>query len=182
MSDHPHAPQANDPATEDTVTDARPLIDDPAVRQPSDTDGPTIVVGVDADPASLGAVRCAADLAVRTKAWLVVVHVSDLRDTPVDPEGPHWEDTVSAAHRQLADTVRAALRHHPGGWSFELHRGDPAGALSGVARDRHVLLIVLGHHGGHLTNALKHLVDGSTGASLLARQSIPVVLVPAAQA
>jgi nucleotide-binding universal stress UspA family protein len=56
------------------------------------TQGWPLVVGFDRDAVSRAALTVAADLAGRLAARLVVVHVVDLDDYPIDPEAADWEE------------------------------------------------------------------------------------------
>lgn len=141
-------------------------------------DGPVLVVGFDRDPASRTALHTARDLALRCQAWLLVVHVEDLRDRPVDPEGPDWEAAGASMLAEEASAVHAVLHDHPLGWSYEVRHGSPADALAEAAADTAALMVVVGHHGVGLTETLHRLVDRSTGRSLLRAGTSPVLLVP----
>ncbi|MBM7790361.1 universal stress protein [Tenggerimyces flavus] len=58
----------------------------PAQRQP------VLVVGYDRHPAAQRALRAAADLAVLLQAHVVVVHVVDAEDYPIDSDAADWEE------------------------------------------------------------------------------------------
>ena len=70
-------------------------------------DGVTaLLVGHDVHAASREAVRFTADLAARLGAYLHVVHVVDLADTPIDADSAEWDDEARAAMQALHDDAR----------------------------------------------------------------------------
>lgn len=139
---------------------------------------PLLIVGIDRDPVSVAALGVARDLCLRLSAWLLVVHVEDLRDRPVDPEGPDWEAEGAAVRSQETAAVHRLMHDHPLGWSYEVRHGSPAQALAQAAQDASALMVVVGHHAGGVAEALHRLVDGSTGQGLLRAGACPVLLVP----
>lgn len=148
---------------------------------------PFLVVGVDRDPASAVALQVARDLAGRLGAWISVVHVLDLRDTPVDLEGPDWEAGTRSALAEHAATVRGWMRGYPGGWSYEVAHGHPATALARSATASaggtdDALMIVLGHHASGPAAAVHHLLAGSTAHGLVRIAPCPVLLAPVPEA
>jgi nucleotide-binding universal stress UspA family protein len=127
-----------------------------------------LVVGVDASPESLAAVEWAMRLAGDLRRPVLAVHAVGLL------EGQHLRP-----HPDVAATV-AAARALNGRYSdvevetmFEV--GAPAEIITRIADDRNAVLIVVGSRGlGQATQFL-----GSTSEAVLARATIPVLIVPA---
>jgi nucleotide-binding universal stress UspA family protein len=135
-----------------------------------------LVVGHDTHPASRAAVRLTADLAARLGAYLHVVHVVDLADTPIDADSAEWEEgareTLVALHadaRELLDGLDVA-------WSYHACHGDPAELLARVAEEYEVLFVSVGETGRNLTRRL--MEGGAVSRRLLKRHAIPVLIVP----
>lgn len=150
------------------------LVDTAGDAQPSTC----IVVGVDRDPAGQAALATAVDLAGRLRARVVAVHVVTLGDSPVDPDGPGWEDGLRAALAEEQQQVERALADHPGGWSYSAWHGDPADVLTRVAEQQRALMVVVGRHGTGISDVLHRLVDGSVSSRLVRGCGRPVLVVP----
>jgi nucleotide-binding universal stress UspA family protein len=137
---------------------------------------PQLVVGYDQHPASHQAVLVAAALAQILGATLLLVHVIDLADYPIDPEAATWEsglaDTLLAERRQ-AETLLASTGI---GWSYRIVQDNPVHALAEVAHEVDALFIVVGASGRGLAQRLLH---GSVPQALFRRQRKPVLVVPA---
>jgi nucleotide-binding universal stress UspA family protein len=138
---------------------------------------PQLVVGYDQHPASHQAVLVAAALAQVLGATLLLVHVIDLADYPIDPEAANWEtasaDTLLAERRQ-AETLLAGTGIE---WSYRIAQDDPAHALAEAAHEVDALFIVIGANGRGLAQRLLH---SSVPQALLRMQHKPVLVVPAA--
>src|SRR5450432_2178918 len=103
-----------------------------------------VLVGFDRHPASHRAVLVAAELDRALGASLLVLHVIDLADYPVDPEAANWDSAVAdtlAAERQHAERL---LSGTPIPWMYRTARDDPAHALARIAHDMDALFIVVG--------------------------------------
>ena len=131
-------------------------------------DGTCLVVGVDASPESLAAVEWSLRLAAKLRRRVIAVHAVGLL------EGQHVRP-----HPDVAATV-AAARTLDGGYSdvdvetvFE--DGAPAEIITRIAEDQHAVMIVVGSRG---LGQAAHLL-GSTSEAVLARATIPVLIVPA---
>jgi nucleotide-binding universal stress UspA family protein len=133
-------------------------------------------VGYDQHPASHQAVLAAAALAQVIGATLLLVHVIDLADYPIDPEAATWEtasaDTLLAERRQAGSLLAGTSTE----WSYRIVHGDPAHALAEVAHEVDALFIVVGASGRGLAQRLRH---GSVPQALLRKQRKPVLVVPA---
>lgn len=135
-----------------------------------------LLVGHDMQPASRAAVRFTADLAARLGAYLHVVHVVDLADTPIDADSAEWDDRARAALEVLHDDARKLLAGFDIGWTYHACHGDPAELLARVADEHGVLFVAVGATGRNLTRRL--MEGGSVSRRLLRRHTIPVLVVP----
>jgi nucleotide-binding universal stress UspA family protein len=131
-------------------------------------DDSCLVVGVDASPESLAAVEWALRLAEDLRRRVVAVHAVGL-----------LEGQGLRPHPDVAATVTAARALNPGYSELEVNTifeaGAPAEILTRVAEDEHAVLIVVGSRGlGRATHLL-----GSTSEAVLARATVPVLIVPA---
>lgn len=123
-----------------------------------------VIVGVDGSPAAFGAVRWAADEAVRLGQPLRIVHALAVH-------GPYEE--VTDEHG-LAAEAATEIRH----WRPGLHlttgtwHGEPARVL--VEQSRGASLVVVGSRG---TGGFRSLLIGSVGAHLAAHAHCPVLVV-----
>jgi len=137
---------------------------------------PQLVVGYDQHPASHQAVLVATALAQILGATLLLVHVIDLADYPIDPEAATWEtasvDTLLAERRQAEKLLSGSGIE----WSYRIVQDDPAHALAQLAHEVDALFIVVGASGRGLAQRLLH---GSVPQALLRRQRKPVLVVPA---
>jgi nucleotide-binding universal stress UspA family protein len=131
-------------------------------------DGSCLVVGVDASPESLAAVEWALRLAEDLRRRVVAVHAVGL-----------LEGQGLRPHPDVEATVIAARALNPGFSELEVETifedGAPAEIITRVAEDEHAVLIVVGSRGlGRATHLL-----GSTSEAVLARATVPVLIVPA---
>jgi nucleotide-binding universal stress UspA family protein len=147
-------------------------------REPHLDPDVTLVVGFAHDDVSRTALTVAANLAGRLAARLVVVHVVDLDDYPIDPEAADWEEQAQRTLREERRTVQQALVGHRFGWSYEAHSGHPVEALIAVAEAQDALLIVVGHHGSSISDGLRRLLEGSVSRRLVRVAARPVLVVP----
>ncbi|WP_158578597.1 universal stress protein [Spongiactinospora rosea] len=135
-----------------------------------------LVVGYDRHPAARTALETAADLALPLSARLLVAHVLDLDDYPLDPDAADWEEAAGqavAAERAQAETQLAG---HPLPWTFQVEHGEPAPRLLDLAARHDALMIVIGA-ARHELGA--HLLTGSVARHLAQHADRPVLLVPA---
>ena len=137
-----------------------------------------IVVGVDGSEESRKAVALAASLSRSLHATLVVAHVMSYpgaHDPPpvVSAEYSWW----FSSHRDWAETLvrEAVLREARPGLSIETRvlTGDPAHALSRLALEERVSLVVVGHRGRGLA---ERLLIGSVADRLLQMCDRPVLV------
>jgi nucleotide-binding universal stress UspA family protein len=134
------------------------------------------LVGIDFSAGSRRALAEARALARRSGAALTLAHVrpfSDIRAAVVEERG----ELVRAGGRSLSREI-AAHYARPGreadGDRTLLLRGAPDLALSREARRGYALLVV----GGCGHNAVSSVFLGSTAQRVLARSTIPVLVVP----
>ncbi len=140
-------------------------------------DGATqLLVGHDVQPASRAAVRFTAELAARLGAYLHVVHVVDLADTPIDADSAEWDEKSRKALQLLHEDARSLLDGLDIGWTYHACHGDPAELLARVAEEHGVLLVAVGATGRNLTRRL--MEGGSVSRRLLRRHTLPVLVVP----
>jgi nucleotide-binding universal stress UspA family protein len=141
-----------------------------------------MVVGFDGDIASRSALSVAADLALRIQAHLHVVHVINLRDFPIDPDRPDWEEQAQVTVRDHEAMAAVQLSGWPGQWTYHNERGDAGRGLSAVADQHDALMIVVGTHGEGFAIALQRLLAGGSVAQALVRhQARPILVVPVPQ-
>jgi nucleotide-binding universal stress UspA family protein len=127
-----------------------------------------LVVGVDASAESLAAVEWALRLAEDLRRRVVAVHAVGL-----------LEGQRLRPHPDVAATVGAARALNAGYADVEVETvfedGTPAEIITRIAEDQHAVMIVVGSRGlGRATHLL-----GSTSEAVLARATIPVLIVPA---
>lgn len=135
-----------------------------------------LLVGYDRHPASHHAVIVAADLAHALGASLLVLHVIDLEDYPIDPDAADYEVAAARTVAQERQHAEGLLSQATVEWTYETARDDPAHALAKVAHDNDVLMIVVGASGRGLARRLLH---GSVPQALTHKQRKPVLVVPA---
>ncbi len=160
-----------------------PACDPSIVALPADPLGTVhVVVGWNGDPASVAALRFAADLARRLHACLDVIHIEDLEDTPVDADADDWEEQIDARLDDLARTAKAELLAGvPAGWTYHVARGEkPARLLLRVATDVNAYAIVLGSPHGGIVGVLDELFGSRVARGVLAHNHrLPLIFVPA---
>jgi nucleotide-binding universal stress UspA family protein len=136
----------------------------------------SLLVGHDEQPASRAAVRVAADLAVRLGAYLHVVHVVDLSDTPIDADSADWEQGAAKALVALHEDARKLLSGFDIGWTYHACHGDPAELLARVAEEHGALFVAVGTTSRGLVRRL--MEGGSVSRRLMRRHDFPVLVVP----
>jgi len=135
----------------------------------------TYIVGHDGSPNADEALRVATTLGQADADAIVIVFVRHDQSTLAA------STQATAIHHQaldeIADTITSALARtladHPGEWSFEQRRGDPATELIAAAHAHRADTIIVGHQ-GHTT--LHDLVIGSAARDLLAHSPVAVIL------
>ncbi|MEU7899119.1 universal stress protein [Nonomuraea sp. NPDC049152] len=150
----------------------------PQLDLPGPAPGPAetlLVVGYDRHPAGRAALVTAADLAVRLEASLLVVHVVDLADHPIDPDAADWDTRAQAAAAAERDEVGVVLADHPLPWTSLTRRGDPARQLLDLAGQHHAMMIVVG---AARTGLSAHLLTGSVVKHLTRHIDRPILIVP----
>lgn len=136
---------------------------------------PLLVVGYDRHPAAQSALATAAELAGRLQARLLVLHVVDLEDYPIDPDAADWETHSKRAVAAERASAEALLAGHRLPWSFQVEHGDAAQQLLELAARQDALMIVIGaarHEWG------VNLLTGSVAKNLTRHADRPVLLVP----
>jgi nucleotide-binding universal stress UspA family protein len=136
---------------------------------------PLLVVGYDRHPAAQSALRTAAELADRLRARLLVLHVVDLEDYPIDPDAADWEACAERAVSAERASAEALLAGHRLPWSFQVDRGEPGQRVLELAARHDALMIVIGV-ARHEWAA--HLLTGSVAKQLTRHTDRPVLLVP----
>ena len=141
---------------------------------------PRYLVAIDFSPNSRRALLEARAFARRSEATLTLVHVrpsSDVRAAVSEERG----DLVRAGGRVLVSELAALYGERLGSWASEadgertlLLRGSPEVALTREAA-RGYSLLVMGRRG---RNPVSALLLGSTAERVLARATIPVMIVP----
>ena len=138
------------------------------------------LVGIDFSAGSRRALTEARALARRSGATLTLAHVrpfSDIRAAVVEERG----ELVRAGGPSLSREIAAHYARRLAAWAHEadgdrtlLLRGAPDLALTREARRGYALLVV----GGRGRNAVSSVFLGSTAQRVLARSTIPVLVVP----
>ncbi len=140
--------------------------------------GGRIVVGVDGSPASVAALRWAADLAQLRAAEIVVVWAWHVAFASIAPYAPVWRRPASETERQraqagLAQTVRTALGPAPDvKVTAALVCGPPARVLIDRCADADLLVL-----GGHHADSPRAQTVGPIARACLRRAPCPVVIV-----
>ncbi|MEK6462715.1 MULTISPECIES: universal stress protein [Pseudonocardia] len=141
----------------------------------------TVVVGYGRGEAGDRAVTTAADLAVRLSTELLVVHVVDAGDYPVDPDSASFEaeaqDALGVAHDHVA-ALMGGLADGPE-WKQRTERGDPVTVLAELAESCSASMIVVGSRGGGPGGLLSRVLEPSVSHGLIRHQTRPVLVVPA---
>jgi nucleotide-binding universal stress UspA family protein len=123
-----------------------------------------VIVGVDGSPAGFGAVRWAADEAVRLGRPLRIIHALELHgpyEEIVDEHGLAIDAATEIRHLQPSLHVTTASWY-----------GEPARVL--VEQSQHASLVVVGSRG---TGGFHSLLVGSVGTHLAAHAHCPVLVV-----
>jgi len=137
----------------------------------------TILVAVDASPASARAVECARKLAKLTDATVLLVHaypkVADYLGEPnlTNTIAKHLERA-----NELVEPLAESLKADGIVTITEVLEGPPADAILRVAEARNVDLIVMGARG---LGSLGSLLLGSVSQKVLAHATCPVMIVRA---
>lgn len=140
---------------------------------------PWLVVGVDARPTSVGALRTAMDLAGRLGAEIAVVHAIDLRDFPVDPDSDDWGLEAQRNIQAQEELVRSVMAGWERRWLYRAIRGEPARVLTGVATQLDALMIVVGARERRHRHDWGGWADHSIPHRLVGHAERPVLVVPA---
>jgi nucleotide-binding universal stress UspA family protein len=141
-----------------------------------------IVCGVDESEEALNAARLAGRLSRRLDLRLVLVHAVHSASR-IEMTAPHaaarapepasvWDASASAP-QGLLDRVEARARLH--GAELRTEIGDPVDRIVAVAQEEGAELIVVG---SRRRGVLSSIFLGSVSASVAARASCPVVIVP----
>jgi nucleotide-binding universal stress UspA family protein len=130
-----------------------------------------LVVGVDASPESLAALEWALQLAADLRRRVIAVHAVGI-----------LEGRELRPHPDVAAVVTAARMLHPAWADVDVDTvfedGLPADVVVRIAQREHAVMIVVGSRGvGEATRLL-----GSTSEAVLARATLPVLIVPAGSA
>jgi len=141
-----------------------------------------IVVGTDFSPCSMHALRIASSLAVRSKAKLIVAHVTPSSwSLPPDvgvglgSAGTHWLELLQReARERLDEFVDSASVEGFRADKTALLIGSPAKSLLDYAEAHNVDLLVLGTHG---RRPLARLMLGSVTETVVHNARVPVLTV-----
>jgi nucleotide-binding universal stress UspA family protein len=138
----------------------------------------TMVVGVDGTADSLAALNSAAELAARSDAFLVVLHVRHDSGIAAGSLEAGAEAAMIEALDQTERTSREraadVLSGRPVHWRFDVAFGDPATELIAAARDLHAGAIVVG---GRSHGVVGGLVLGSVAQKLVRHSPVSVLVV-----
>ncbi len=136
----------------------------------------TIACAVDFSETSRAAMEAAADLARGIGAELLLMHVFETPDAPVDmPPAPSLLEANRAELSRKLETWKAEAARLSGGRVVaEVVPGPAASEIVRVARERAVDLIVTGTHG---RRGLRHMVLGSVAEAVVRMAHCPVLVV-----
>lgn len=140
---------------------------------------PVLVVGYSRDGSGDRVLAMAADLGRRLRAQLLVVHVLELKDFPVDADAADWEEQGWQAVGEERGHVAEVLDGDCVSWEFETRRGDPAVELVRAADEHGASMIVVGTRGEGLHAVLPRLFEPSVSHGVIGHQDRPVLVVPA---
>ena len=138
-----------------------------------------ILVPVDFNPLSSGALEYAAQLAARTHAELIVVY-ADTFDPPAEFTAAQTEALIASiaeSRRRTAEELeRYAHEHVPETMAMrtELREALPVAAILDAIEEHRPDLVVMGTHG---RGALARLMLGSVTESVLAATTAPVLTI-----
>jgi nucleotide-binding universal stress UspA family protein len=157
-------PASDPPATWTWDVDTRPRAAAPTQ---------SVVVGFDGSDAAARALARAAAMAGTNGRVVVVTARPTMAASPVTPE-PILDAPSPVEQRELLDRARALLADRAARAAFVAIDGDPAEALTRVARSEAAALIVVGRMGsGFVTRALL----GSTAENVLRHAPCDVLVV-----
>ena len=136
-----------------------------------------ILLATDGSADAKEALDCAAELALRDQAQVIVVHAFE----PVPSYlGEPMRDQIVEHHvnqaRNLAQDAEEALRSRGVSTDVEVLEGPPAEAILRVAETHQVDLIVMGSRG---RGAMTSLLLGSVSHRVLAHAHAPVLILRA---
>jgi nucleotide-binding universal stress UspA family protein len=137
----------------------------------------SVVCGYNQTPESRDALGVAVDVGGRLSAFLHVVHAIDLRDYPIDPDRPDFEEKAAATLAEEERVATGLLRHYLWGWTYLAGRGDPARLLMSVADEHDALMIVVGSKGEGLHVLVERLISPAVSHRLIERAKRPVLVV-----
>ena len=138
-------------------------------------------MAVDFSPESRAALRAARDLVRRSGGELTIAHVrptSDVRAAVLEERGDLLRLPPGGLARGIAthyDAVLGKLARRAEGETVQLLRGEPARELCRQASRGHDVLVM----GSRGRGAAARFLLGSTVQEVLARASIPVLVLPA---
>jgi nucleotide-binding universal stress UspA family protein len=118
----------------------------------------------------------AADLASRSEAELVLIHVFEPPEAPTDmpPPPESLKATRTDLERKLEGWKSEAVRLSGRPVAAEVVEGSAADEISRAAQERGVDLLVVGTHG---RRGLRHLLIGSVAERLVRVAHCPVLVV-----
>ncbi len=145
----------------------------PSTRARREARGP-VVVGVDGTSGSAGALRYAAEQAVRRECGLHLVHVTP-GHVPVTPMLPDLPESIGRAGRAILQTAEDRVVADAPGLPVTATVSSGSRILELVAAARRGRLLVVGRE---TRGILERLVTGTTTAAVVARAPVPVVVVP----
>ena len=134
----------------------------------------TIVAGTDGSQDAARGLRCAADIAAKAGAELVVAHVTGPGEA-VYPLGVPPQVDLDVRWEQVEEWC-APLRAMGVDYEVAVVEGDTRTALLDLARDRSADLLVIGSR-GH--GPVGQLLLGNVASSLAQHSELPVTIVPA---
>ena len=137
-----------------------------------------LVMGWNGRLASSAALRFAVALAQRLDAHVHVVHIADVDDLPVDPDGSDWEQQFRETVEAHAVGARAILDELGPRWTYHSVHGRPSDVLADLAEELDALMIIVGAPRGGVHSFIDTFAGQSVSHQLTTKHGRPVLLVP----
>jgi CPA2 family monovalent cation:H+ antiporter-2 len=136
-----------------------------------------IVVATDGSPASIQGLERVADLAQRTGAGVVVVHVRHLPPAALMASGVDGQPVLESLEQLESEVRQQAIRVLDGTgvqWKLVVRAGGPGEEILKVAKEAAADVVVVG---SNRHSSLHNLLLGSTAAYLTAHSPVPVLVM-----
>lgn len=150
---------------------------EPGEAETSRAVAPVLLVGSDASEGAARALGAAGRLAARVGGRIIVAHVRP--NLPSVPSASFVDQLRDDLEMEVMLQAAAALDPLRVLWQLVCVSGDPAHALSWLADEHHVELLVVGSRGCGAGQTVRRLVAGSVSGYLVHHEHRPVLVIPA---